>query len=228
LFSDDFCQIRNTELIGNSYFRAMILDEGYIKYDLRWQPADPSPDAYLEGLITWRRRLYRLGLIGYDAEQEVGYGNLSIRHPQQAGHFIISGTQTGGMEELDSSHFATVTGFDMELNRLECEGPIKASSEALTHAAVYGLSQEWGAVIHVHSRFWWEELLNQIPTTRAGIPYGTPEMAREVARLYHDTDLPEGRVFAMAGHEEGLVCFGKTLEEAGWTLLRLTDGGEQA
>ena len=53
-------------------------EEGYIKYDLHWHPANPLPDKIVQGLIDWRRRLYRLGLIGYDIDQEVGYGNISI------------------------------------------------------------------------------------------------------------------------------------------------------
>ena len=65
----------------------------------------------------------------------------------------------------------------------------------------------------------WQQLLNQIPTTRATVPYGTPEMATETQRLFQETDLPRTQIFAMAGHEEGIVAFGATLQIAYRTLI---------
>jgi hypothetical protein len=68
--------------------------------------------------------------------------------------------------------------------------------------------------VHVHSAGAWERLLHTIPTTAADVPYGTPAMARELQRLYRETALPSVRVAAMAGHPEGLIAFGQTIEEA--------------
>jgi len=44
-------------------------------------------------------------------------------------------------------------------------------------------------------------------------------MAFEIMRLLRDTDLNEVKIFAMAGHEEGIFTFGNTLDEAGEILL---------
>jgi len=76
-----------------------------------------------------------------------------------------------------------------------------------------------GAVLHVHHRDLWARLLNRVPTTAPDVEYGTPAMADEILRLYHDSDLPSRRVAAMAGHEEGIIVIGRDLDEAGATLL---------
>jgi hypothetical protein len=47
------------------------------------------------------------------------------------------------------------------------------------------------------------------------VAYGTTAMATEVGRLYRETSLAEGRVLAMGGHEDGIIAFGRTPEEAG-------------
>jgi hypothetical protein len=44
-------------------------------------------------------------------------------------------------------------------------------------------------------------------------------MAEEVQRLYRTSALADRRVFAMGGHEDGIVAFGHTLHETGQALL---------
>jgi L-ribulose-5-phosphate 4-epimerase len=44
-------------------------------------------------------------------------------------------------------------------------------------------------------------------------------MAAEVKRLFAESDLPEKRIFGMTGHEDGIVSYGRTAEEAGFTML---------
>jgi hypothetical protein len=56
--------------------------------------------------------------------------------------------------------------------------------------------------------------LHRIPTTDAAVAYGTPDMAMEVGRLFRESDLAQVGLFAMAGHEEGLVSFGRNPAEA--------------
>ena len=58
-----------------------------------------------------------------------------------------------------------------------------------------------------------------LPTTDRAVEYGTPEMAREMRRLYQSTALADKRVLAMGGHEDGVVSFGATLEETGAALV---------
>ncbi len=203
------------------------IDEGYTKYEVDWHPAPALPAEAVHDLNDCRNRLYDAGLVGYYEEHGVGYGNLSIRGPK-AGTFIISGTQTGHLPRTDASHYALVTAYDIDANRVTCEGPIQASSEALTHAAIYGLDPCILAIAHVHSGDLWRRMKDRIPTTAAEVPYGTPEMAREFRRLYEETDFARSGVAVMAGHEEGLVAVGATIEEAAERLLALTPAPDRA
>lgn len=195
-------------------------DEGYIKYQIHWDRAEALPNFLLSEIQIWRKKMYDAALIGFDEKLQVGYGNISIRHPEAPDQFIISGTQTGHLADLTAAHYTLVTSYDIPGNQLHCQGPIKASSESLTHTAVYELNPQFQAVIHIHHRQMWEKLLHEVPTTSEKVPYGTPEMAFEVARLYRETKLPEMKLFAMAGHQDGIVAFGENLTEAGEGLLR--------
>src|SRR5437763_738723 len=102
----------------------------------------------------------------------------------------------------------------MKKNAVTCSGPAKASSESLTHASIYKSLPAVNAVIHIHSEKLWACYLNKIPTTKMEVPYGTPEMANEVNRLIQEEKLEEKKIFAMAGHKDGIVCFGNSLSEA--------------
>jgi ribulose-5-phosphate 4-epimerase/fuculose-1-phosphate aldolase len=159
-----------------------------------------------------RQYLYSLSLIGA-YPNGIGYGNLSVRLKNEKG-FIITGTGTGGIENLSKQHYTKVLDWKFEENYVYCEGLIKASSESMTHAAVYEVNKENNAVIHIHNRTLWEKLINQVPTTSNKVKYGTPEMAQEVFRLFQNTDVENKKIFVMAGHEEGIISFGKNLKEA--------------
>lgn len=203
----------------------MTLDEGYIKYDIDWTPG-PAPDvAAAERLESWRRPLYEAGLIGHYEELGIGYGNLSVRCGEH-GQFLISGTQTGGLARTDERHYALVTAVDIDANRVSCTGPVKASSEAMTHAALYALDERIGAVVHVHSKVLWERFLNVLPTTDPTVSYGTPAMAREFARLLDTGEFANTGIAVMAGHEDGLISHGPTLETAAQRMLSLARRAE--
>jgi ribulose-5-phosphate 4-epimerase/fuculose-1-phosphate aldolase len=121
---------------------------------------------------------------------------------------------------LGPEHYAIVEECEPEHNRIVATGPWKPSSESLTHGVVYDLDPEVYCVIHVHSPEIWNAAKRlQLPTTNASVPYGCPEMAAEVVRLYAETDLPERRIFSMGGHEDGIVAFGPTSDSAARTLL---------
>jgi hypothetical protein len=193
-----------------------MIDEGYIKYRCDWQKAPALPDGVIVELNDWRSRLHDAGLVGYYEQHGVGYGNLSIR---DGNGFVISGTQTGHLARTDSTHYARVTDYDIDTNRVSCEGPIKASSEALTHAAIYSLDPAIGAVVHVHDNALWRHLMDTVPTTSPDVSFGTPEMAREFARLYRETAFPRDRIAVMAGHEDGLLTFGANIADAAERIL---------
>lgn len=192
------------------------MDDGVIKFSIEWQEGK-APDAEgLKDLIYWRNRMYDFGLIGHDDTYDVGFGNISLKSKNH--QFIISGTQTGHIPELSSEYYTEVVDYSIAENRLTCIGPVKASSESLTHAAIYEANSEIQAVIHIHHDEQWEAWLNRIPTTGEHIPYGTPEMAYEIHRLIGEN--PENQLIAMAGHQGGLIAFGESLEVAAQPFLK--------
>ncbi|MGL5080330.1 MAG: class II aldolase/adducin family protein [Microcoleaceae cyanobacterium] len=192
-------------------------DEGVIKFECDWIVAEPPQTELLQNLMDWRDRLRQLELIGVD-HQGIGFGNLSLRlHPSQ--QFIITGTQTGHLLKLEPQHYTTVTEFSLATHALTCAGPIKASSESLTHAAIYACQPAIQAIVHVHQAQLWQQLKFKVPTTRAEVPYGTPQMATEMFRLFQTEALAVQSILVMAGHQDGLITFGPTLDEAGEVLL---------
>lgn len=195
------------------------MDEGYIKFKVNWERGDAPQDPGLSGLIHWRDRMFDLGLIGFDQIHQVGFGNISIRVNERA-KFIISGTQTGHIARLGAKQFTTVVDYSIENNELTCCGPVKASSESLTHAAIYEVDSSIGAVIHIHHDKQWEKWLGNVPTTNEHVSYGTPEMAQEIKRLFDDYGPSNMDLIAMAGHQGGLISFGETLDQAAKPFLK--------
>ena len=192
-------------------------DEGYIKYQCHWTKISTVTAEDILELNQWRDRLYRLGLIG-QYSNGIGFGNLSIRL-NNSQDMIISGTQTGGIAQLKAEHYTKVTDFDWQKNYVSCEGLIKASSETLTHAAIYVAQPKIKAVIHVHNAGLWQKLLDKVPTTDPNCAYGTPEMAEELIKLCQQPKTTNAKIVVMSGHEEGIITLGKNLEEAGNVLL---------
>ncbi|HEX6181835.1 MAG TPA: hypothetical protein VFZ47_11365, partial [Chitinophagaceae bacterium] len=66
----------------------------------------------------------------------------------------------------------------------------------------------------------WRKLVATGPATDKNVPDGSPEMAREIQRLFREEDMRKHSAFAMAGHENGVISFGSTLEEA-WEALQI-------
>lgn len=197
-----------------------MIDEGYIKFDLDWHVGPPPPERAVAELNEWRERLHAAGLIGHYPDDGVGFGNLSMRGRDGA-KFYISGTQTGHLDTLGPQHYTAVTDYDIAANRVTCVGPARASSESMTHAALYELDDAINAVVHVHSASMWRRLLNVLPTSGAEVPYGTPEMAAELQRLFRETDFAAGGVAVMAGHDEGVIAIGDNLRVAAQRILSL-------
>lgn len=209
--------------------------EGTIKFQLEFSPADPPPENIVAEISAWRTILKLTRLIGQDPQRYggYGYGNISQRYPARATPryptpFIISGTQTGHLAELGTTHYATVLTWDPRQNLIVAEGPLQPSSESLTHAAIYALDDQIQTVIHTHSPEIWRHARDlQVPITLPKIPYGTPAMAEEMRRLWHEAEAPHLRILAMGGHEDGVISFGHSAEEAGVVLLRFLARGLQ-
>ena len=195
------------------------IDEGYVKYESNWIEGDAPDAAIAAELERWRAPLFEAGLIGHDDTHNVGYGNMSMR--ADGDQFVISGTQTGHIASTTPEHYCLVTGVDTDANRVTCVGPIQASSESLTHAALYALDPNLKAIVHVHNADLWTRWRGELPTTRSDVSYGTPEMAHEFERLWRESDFAKRGLAVMAGHADGLVSVGESLEQATEAMLAL-------
>ena len=190
----------------------------YVKFTYQRAGADIAPFEQLPELNACRRKLRDLQLIGVDSNG-IGFGNLSVRNGG-TGNFYITGSATGGLADLIVTDFVRVVACDFQKNCLQYEGSAIPSSESLTHAAIYESDPSTSAVIHCHDSVLWRTLLDRTPTTAKNIPYGTPEMAYEIMRLFAASDVRSRQIFVMAGHESGIVVFGKNLANAFDILMR--------
>ena len=189
----------------------------YIKFSCECVSGEIASFSELAKLNTYRRKLLDLRLIGVDSKG-IGFGNLSVRDGATK-NFYITGSATGGIHELILANCAKVVACDFERNQVRYEGSAMPSSESLTHAAIYESDPTAGAVVHCHNSKLWAALLNQAPTTSKAAEYGTPEMAYEIMQLFTHSDAQSRKIVVMAGHEGGILTFGRDLEEAFAVLM---------
>jgi len=187
-------------------------ETGAIKFHCEHVAIELTPFAAFAELQTARQKMRHLGLIGVDGNG-VGFGNVSV-WDGTTDSFYITGSGTGSLSVLTLKDCAKVTAWDFDRNWLRCEGRTIASAESLTHAAVYSMDRDVRMVMHGHSEQLWRMLLDRGPATRSDVSYGTPEMAREVQRLFMETDVRARKMFALAGHVNGFVAFGNDFPEA--------------
>ncbi len=197
------------------------VDDGYIKYTSERCDGSVVWSEEVEALSRSRTELFDLGLIGVYANG-IGFGNLSVR--TDGDQFVITGSATGASRVLQREQFSLVESFSLERNSVQSRGLLHASSESMTHGAIYQSNPAVGCVIHVHSRLLFDRLLRLgYPATPADIPYGTPTMAHAVQQLvYVQKDLPV--VFVMAGHDEGVMAYGADVQSVHTLLLGLFQG----
>jgi L-ribulose-5-phosphate 4-epimerase len=202
----------------------MIEQEGVIKYQLNHDNAPLAASISLAEINAWRSILYKLNLIGQDEHRYggLGYGNISQRLKATSRQFVISGTQTGQLEQLTRHDYCLVTAAVPEQNSITSTGECSPSSEALTHASVYAQDARVQAVIHIHSPAIWNKThALQLDYTSADIAYGTPEMAQAVAELVNAQQWQHAAVFSMLGHEDGIVAYGTSLRQTAQMLINL-------
>lgn len=185
--------------------------EGVIKFDLQYQASAAEPGPALDQVLQWRDVFFRLGIIGQDPARYNGLAFGNISHRIGSGNqFIISGSQTGGLLHCTSEHFSIVDSCDVETNRVEARGPVAPSSESLTHGAIYALNEHICCVVHGHAPSIWEKACAMgLPATPRDVPYGTPQMAHSIAALYCGYGQPRQALFAMLGHEDGVIAYGE-------------------
>jgi len=190
--------------------------EGVIKFNCLHTEGPLPAEIGLSQLLAWRRILHGLGLIGQTPERYDGYGfgNISVRAGESG--FLITGTQTGAPPELTPQQCVAVTAWDTRRNEIRSQGPVRPSSESMTHAVLSALDSSLGCVMHAYCPdIWHKREVFGVPATRSEVPYGTPEMAEEVRRLWRETDASSRGIFVMAGHEDGVVSYGGDAQAAG-------------
>jgi L-ribulose-5-phosphate 4-epimerase len=196
-----------------------MVDDGVIKFSFS-QFIETSPLDFQEysSLEKARKKLFALDLIGEYLPEKIGFGNLSIKKdfselkrtsfPQ----FLISGTQTGSLKNLNGEHYTRVVDGSLESQSINCHGPIRASSESLTHAGIYMASSKIKVILHVHHHELWSKMLERdYPKTNKETAYGTKEMAQEVYSII-EAD-PEG-ILVMQGHKDGVIFYAESIEKA--------------
>lgn len=108
----------------------MAVEEGLIKYKHFLVRGPPLNSNAIKELNLWRGVLHSCGLICQDPNKYggVGYGNVSQRvppygMPKNNSNFIISGTQTGGLEHLTEKHYTKVLKYYPKENTVVYTGP---------------------------------------------------------------------------------------------------------
>lgn len=197
--------------------------EGVIKYRCDWNRISPDiiTEDGLDILNIWRSQLIKEAVIGQN-DEGVGFGNISYRL-EGSNYFLITGSQTGHLPVLTKEHIALIEEFSIEKNYVKCSGLTKASSETLSHAVFYSVLTKCNAVIHIHSKKIWMQARGSYRTTAVEALYGTPELARSIIETLNDSSAAEEQIIIMGGHQEGIMIYGNTLDQAGTIALELVD-----
>jgi ribulose-5-phosphate 4-epimerase/fuculose-1-phosphate aldolase len=200
-----------------------IANEGYVKYTAEHTPGPPvdvfNIPHWVE-LNSARTRLHKLGLVGITSGG-IGFGNVSVRVGGE--EFLISGTATGALPELTPAEYCLVTACDLSHNSVVSTGPVQASSESMTHGAVYHSNAGVHCVIHIHSRKIFDGMIrDRYPATPESAAYGTPESALAIGEcITRDEGEHTEGVIVLAGHDEGVIAYGPSVERTFHLIMEL-------
>jgi len=184
--------------------------DGVIKYHVEHQDTQAPEFTGFTAIEALRSRLFALGLIG--EKDGIGYGNIS-RRVGQSHTFFITATQTGRQPKLTPNFYSYIDDYDFESFTVFSKGTFKPSSEALSHAMIYEIDQNINVVIHVHSHALWSFMKkHHYLSTQA--EYGTEQMVNEIEMLYKNINPFTNNAFVMKGHEDGVITFGRNIEDA--------------
>ncbi len=191
--------------------------DGVIKYSIEHISKNTPEFLNYDEIEALRTRLFALGLIG--ELDGIGYGNLSIRAEKEK-TFFITATQTGAQSTLLPQHYIYISDYDFSTFKVFSQGLHKPSSEALSHAMIYEVNPKINGVIHIHSNPLWNYMKDEDAfCTKA--EYGTVEMVKEIATLYENKNPFEHNIFVMRGHKDGIISFGRNIQEAEQALYKL-------
>lgn len=199
--------------------------EGVVQFGYTLTQSSPpfTTGADFAELQSWRRILHRLALLGQsdDAYDGFAYGNLSMRRPDMSASFLISATQTGGLEHTAPEDWVLIEHYDLASFQVSAVGQKPPSSESITHAMVYAADPDIACVLHVHNQHIWRHAEGLgLATTGKDTGYGSPALAHEVSRLLIDNPV-RPLVFTTPGHEDGVFACGADLGETASALIRL-------
>jgi L-ribulose-5-phosphate 4-epimerase len=188
------------------------MTDGYIKFNPQWikRPISISSEL-LDKINHVRSILMTKGYLGV-LSNGIGFGNISVRYGN-SDRFIITGSATGGIPVLETSHLALVESVSIEENSLVCLGLTAASSESLSHAIIYKTIPGVNSVIHIHDAAFWKNNFDLLPTSDPSAEFGTPEMAFSIEQILTMTKMQEG-ILVMGGHEDGLIAFASNLADS--------------
>jgi ribulose-5-phosphate 4-epimerase/fuculose-1-phosphate aldolase len=194
------------------------MNEGSIKFNCGWiqEPCGLSDDTFHE-LEKYRALLIKRKLIGVYPDG-IGYGNISCRDTASAA-FFITGSGTGHLGKLTPEQYSMVLQYNFFENSLICRGMIRASAESLTMPPSMKVIRELGLWLMCIILNCGKIVESGTNDTEAA-EYGTPEIAFAVKKLAEKPETKGGRLIVMGGHKEGILTFGKNLEEATLRILQ--------
>lgn len=171
-----------------------------------------------EKLVDYGKRLVEAGLV------QGTWGNLSMRLDED--HMLV--TPSG----LDYNRLTPDDMVKVDVNTLDYEGERKPTSERGLHAGIYAGRPEVGAVIHTHSKYCsvFAAAGRSVPVLKAEMKavfgrevplakYGLP--GTKTLRNHTIEALGNNYGCIMAKH--GMICCGKTMEEALDNCLKLEE-----
>lgn len=183
--------------------------EGLIKYNVDWDNTKLISEQEFQFINPFRELAFKNNYIGIDSDN-IGFGNISFR-TGQFDKFIISGSATGHLADLQKSDYAKVLKYNIYDNYIKCFGGKVASSESLSHAAIYSSNKSINAVLHLHSSYIWNKYINVLPTTLPDAEYGTINMANSIREITVKKGVIEGMII-MHGHENGVIVYSNSHE----------------
>jgi ribulose-5-phosphate 4-epimerase/fuculose-1-phosphate aldolase len=146
---------------------------------------------------------YKLQLVGEYPNEKIGFGNLSCRLPDKKS-FLITGGQTGHLPHLQPHHYTRVTHCDLSKGHVIAEGLIAPSIESLIHYELYESDSSIQYIFHLHHHRLWEYLQTS-----------GHEVAQGIIKNQSNG------IFVMKGHQDEIIAFAPSAEEAGKLVLDL-------
>lgn len=185
-----------------------------IKFNCKFESTTIPEFSVIQELNLIRKYLFNNRLFGIN-EDGISYGNISAYCDELMEYysaysnkikFIITASGACGREKFLMDDYSAVVDYDFAKNYVHCIGKHIASSESLTHAAIYNSENKAKFVVHLHNQKIWSQNFNKLLTTDADIEYGTPELAFNIMELLRDSKNTKP-VIILGGHPDGVLIW---------------------